>query len=161
MIPKTYLGIAAAGAGLCFIGYCFYFDRKRRCDPAYKEKLRERRRLARDQKAKTGKSQLPDLTNPEAMQKFFLQEVQTGEELLAAGEIEEGVEHLSNAVAICGQPQQLLQVLQQTLPPQVFAMLVQKLPSVGARLSGAGAGGAAGPMMGAKETGAVIDEIVD
>jgi len=30
---------------------------------------------------------MPDLTNPEAMQKFFLQEVQTGEELLAAGAI--------------------------------------------------------------------------
>lgn len=49
-----------------------------------------------------------------------------------SGDIEEGVEHLSNAVAVCGQPQQLLQVLQQTLPPQVFALLVQKLPSVGA-----------------------------
>ena len=47
------------------------------------------------------------------------------------GETEEGVEHLSNAVAVCGQPQQLLQVLQQTLPPQVFALLVQKLPTVG------------------------------
>ena len=50
---------------------------------------------------------------------------------LCSGETEEGVEHLSNAVAVCGQPQQLLQVLQQTLPPQVFALLVQKLPSVG------------------------------
>ena len=51
---------------------------------------------------------------------------------LSSGEIEQGVEHLSNAVAVCGQPQQLLQVLQQTLPPQVFSLLVNKLPSVGA-----------------------------
>ncbi|XP_071151463.1 mitochondrial import receptor subunit TOM20 homolog [Mytilus edulis] len=79
--------------------------------------------------------QLPDLSSPEAMQKFFLQEVQIGEDLLAQGEIEEGVEHLSVAVAVCGQPQHLLQVLQQTLPPQVFQLLIQKLPTVNQRLS--------------------------
>jgi hypothetical protein len=56
--------------------------------------------------------------------------VQLGEELLGQGEIESGVEHLANAVSVCGQPQQLLQVLQQTLPPQVFYMLMQQLPSV-------------------------------
>lgn len=58
-------------------------------------------------------------------------QVQMGEELLAQGEIESGVEHLSNAVAVCGQPQQLLQVLQQTLPPQVFRLLLERLPIVG------------------------------
>ena len=68
--------------------------------------------------------------NVEAVQKFFLQEVQKGEELLANGSPEEGVEHLTNAVAVCGQPQQLLQVLKQTLPPQVFAMLLEKLPTI-------------------------------
>ncbi len=46
------------------------------------------------------------------------------------GDIENGIEHLSNAVAVCGQPQQLLQVLQQTLPPQVFHLLLQRLPIV-------------------------------
>lgn len=93
--------------------------------------------------------QIPDLKDSEAMQRFFLQEVQLGEELLAAGrlwlshdtnehiytsyttvtgDIDNGVNHLSNAVAVCGQPQQLLQVLQQTLPAQVFQMLLQGLP---------------------------------
>ncbi len=46
------------------------------------------------------------------------------------GDVETGVEHLSNAVAVCGQPQQLLQVLQQTLPSQVFQLLLQRLPAV-------------------------------
>jgi len=166
MLSKPSWGLAAAGAGLCFIGYCIYFDHKRRSDPNFKAKLRERRRLARQQKSsKGGSTKLPDLTNPEAMQKFFLSEVQKGEELLATGEIEQGVEHLSNAVAVCGQPQQLLQVLKQTLPPQVFSMLINQLPSVGARLASAGAGGAAGmggmmPPM--PETGgAVVEEVVD
>jgi len=53
---------------------------------------------------------------------------------LGNGDIDSGVEHLSNAVAVCGQPQQLLQVLQQTLPPQVFSLLLERLPSVGQRL---------------------------
>lgn len=50
--------------------------------------------------------------------------------LCITGEVEKAVEHLSNAVPLCGQPQQLLQVLEQTLPPQVFHLLVQKLPEV-------------------------------
>nr|KAG5693929.1 hypothetical protein BaRGS_008198 [Batillaria attramentaria] len=96
------------------------------------------------------RDQLPDLTNHEAMQQFFLQEVQQGEELLAQGDVENGVEHLSNAVAVCGQPQQLLQVLQQTLPPQVFQLLIQKLPDVGQRLmmgAAAAAGGGEQPAL--------------
>lgn len=148
-MSKT-LGIAAAGAGLLgFIGYCVYFDRKRRSDPDFKKKLRERRKKAREQSKSQSKTQIPDLTNQEAMQKFFLQEVQQGEELLASGDIEGGVEHLSNAVAVCGQPQQLLQVLQQTLPPQVFALLLQKLPAVGQRLmsNAAAAAGGEGPTL--------------
>ncbi|XP_059166619.1 mitochondrial import receptor subunit TOM20 homolog [Physella acuta] len=157
MLSKTTLGIAAASAGICFIGYCFYFDRKRRSDPEFKNKLKEKRKQAKQQKSVSGGTRLPDLSNPEAMQRFFLQEVQKGEELLAVGDIEEGVEHLSNAVAVCGQPQQLLQVLQQTLPPQVFALLVQKLPSVGARLAMAGAGGGAEHV----SDGVVVEEVVD
>jgi import receptor subunit TOM20 len=129
--------MAAAGAGICFIGYCIYFDHKRRSDPLFKQKLREKRRKAKQNaKSKSGGSvQMPDLKDAEAMQRFFLQEVQLGEELLAQGDIESGVEHLSNAVAVCGQPQQLLQVLQQTLPPQVFQMLLQRLPAVSNRLA--------------------------
>ena len=52
-----------------------------------------------------------------------MQEVQLGEELLGQGDIENGVEHLSLAVAVCGQPQSLLGVLQQTLLPKYFVLL--------------------------------------
>ena len=33
----------------------------------------------------------------------------------------------TNAVLVCGQPQQLLQLFQNTLPPNVFQMLVENL----------------------------------
>ena len=70
---------------------------------------------------------MPDFNDQEAVQRYFLRQVQLGETLLAQGSLEEGVEHLGMAVAVCGQPHALLGVLQDTLPPQIYAMLVQNL----------------------------------
>ncbi|XP_061601607.1 translocase of outer mitochondrial membrane 20 [Cololabis saira] len=131
-------GRSAVIAGVCgalFIAYCIYFDRKRRSDPRFKEKLRERRSKKNVSCEKSGHVKLPDLKDPEAVQRFFLDEIQQGEELLTQGEFEKGVDHLTNAIAVCGQPQQLLQVLQQTLPPPVFQMLLTKLPTVSQRIN--------------------------
>lgn len=133
-VSKAALGIAAGVCGTIFLGYCLYFDRQRRSDPNFKKKLRERRKAKKEASKRSGSSKLPNLKDHEAVQKFFLQEIQLGEMLLANGEIEEGVEHLGNAVSVCGQPTQLLQVLQQTLPPQVFHLLLQRLPKFGQRL---------------------------
>ncbi|KAL6444505.1 hypothetical protein ACFW04_001973 [Cataglyphis niger] len=132
MISKAAVGIAVGIAGI-FVGYCFYFDQKRRSDPDFKKKLRERRKAKKQ--AQKASSKIPDLRDHELVQKFFLQEVQLGEEMLACGEIEGGIEHLANAVAVCGQPAQLLTVLQKTLPPPIFQILVQRLPMVGQKLS--------------------------
>ncbi|KAK2817582.1 hypothetical protein Q5P01_025773 [Channa striata] len=126
--------IAAGVCGALLVGYCIYFDRKRRSDPDFKNRLRERRRKQKAAKERAGLSKLPDLKDAEAVQKFFLEEIQLGEELLAQGDYEKGVDHLTNAIAVCGQPQQLLQVLQQTLPPPVFQMLLTKLPSISQRI---------------------------
>lgn len=124
-------------AGLCgalFVAYCIYFDRKRRSDPRFKEKLRERRRKNKVSSERGGLGRLPDLKDADAVQKYFLEEIQMGEELLAQGEFERGVDHLTNAIVVCGQPQQLLQVLQQTLPPPIFQMLLTKLPTISQRI---------------------------
>ncbi|XP_076276721.1 translocase of outer membrane 20 [Lasioglossum baleicum] len=131
MISKAAMGIAVGIAGL-FVGYCFYFDQKRRSDPDFKKKLRERRKIRKQ--AQKASSRLPDMKDHEGVQRFFIQEIQLGEEKLMYGDVDGGVVHLSNAVAICGQPTQLLQVLQKTLPPQVFHLVLQRLPSVGQRL---------------------------
>ncbi|XP_029961982.1 translocase of outer mitochondrial membrane 20 [Salarias fasciatus] len=127
----------AVVAGLCgvlFVAYCIYFDKKRRSDPRFKEKLRERRRKNKVSSDGRGLGRLPDLKDADAVQKYFLEEIQLGEELLAQGEFERGVDHLTNAIVVCGQPQQLLQVLQQTLPPPVFQMLLTKLPTISQRI---------------------------
>ncbi|XP_069625583.1 mitochondrial import receptor subunit TOM20 homolog isoform X1 [Ranitomeya imitator] len=135
VVGKT-SAIAAGVCGALFLGYCIYFDRKRRSDPNFKNRLREKRRKQKLAKERAGQSRvkLPDLKDAEAVQKFFLEEIQLGEELLAQGDFEKGVDHLTNAIAVCGQPQQLLQVLQQTLPPQVFQMLLTKLPTISQRI---------------------------
>uniref|UniRef100_A0A3B3QQT4 Translocase of outer mitochondrial membrane 20b n=2 Tax=Paramormyrops kingsleyae TaxID=1676925 RepID=A0A3B3QQT4_9TELE len=128
---------SALAAGVCaalFIGYCVYFDRKRRSDPNFRRKLRERRRKQKTAEEKSDLSKVLDLKDPEKIQKFFLDEIQLGEECLAHGDYETGVEHLTNAIAVCGQPQQLLQVLQQTLPPPVFQMLLTKLPTISQKI---------------------------
>lgn len=57
--------------------------------------------------------------------------------MLSQGDLENGVEHLSMAVAVCGQPHSLLGVLQQTLPQPVYAMLLQNLDKAQRRVRAA------------------------
>ena len=40
MLSRT-TSLCLGAAGLAFLGYCVYFDRKRRSDPMYKEKIRQ------------------------------------------------------------------------------------------------------------------------
>ena len=151
--------LAGIGAAAAVIGYCIYFDQKRRSHPDFKKKLREKRRLEKTG-GKGGRGgltfRMPDFRDQEAVQGFFLEQVQLGEQLLAEGQIETGVEHLAMAVAVCGQPHALLGVLQQTIPPQIYALLLQSLEkaqkTVRAHaassipgLSGAAASGAGAP----------------
>ncbi|KAJ8392460.1 hypothetical protein AAFF_G00075850, partial [Aldrovandia affinis] len=70
--------IAAGVCGALFVGYCIYFDRQRRNDPNFKNRLRERRRKQKQAKDKAGLSKLPDLKDSEAVQKFFLDPARRG-----------------------------------------------------------------------------------
>lgn len=79
---------------------------------------------------------MPNMADHEEVQRFFLQEIQMGEALISSGDIENGVEHLANAVIVCGQPAQLLQVLQQTLPAQVFTLLINRMRQYGGQSGG-------------------------
>lgn len=129
----------AAGAGVLMVGYCIYFDRKRRSDPLFKQKLRERRKKAQEiQQSRIEHPILnkPTASDPESYQRFFLQEVQLGEELLAKGDVQNGVEHLANALAVCSQPRQLMLILQQSLPPAICHLLTTQLPVATKRIFG-------------------------
>ena len=112
MVDGKTVGIVAGLGAASFLLYCIYFDHKRRSAPDFKEKLKARRKRASKEEGSQIKSlELPNLSDQEAVQRFFLRQVQIGEELLGQGDVENGVEHLSMAVAVCGQPHSLLGVL--------------------------------------------------
>ncbi|KAF6352624.1 translocase of outer mitochondrial membrane 20 like [Rhinolophus ferrumequinum] len=130
---RTLLGLLAALAAcgaVAFLGYCVYFDRKRRGDPAFKRRLRDKRRTQEQKAEGQGPAQLWDPAKNEKLQELFLQEVRMGELWLSRGEHGMGVEHLSNALLVCGQPQELLNIFKHTLPPKVFEMLLHKIPLI-------------------------------
>jgi import receptor subunit TOM20 len=106
-LSKTTVVCGVAGA--LFLGYCFYFDHKRRHAPDFKKKLHEKRAADKENRKNKNRKKLPNLADHEAVQRYFLHEIQMGEALISSGDIERGVEHLSNAVIVCGQPAQLLQ----------------------------------------------------
>lgn len=132
---KPNVGVAIAGGlGLAFIGYCFYFDRKRRSDPDFKKKLIEKRLRQRQARNDKDSSKYPDLTDETAVQSFFMSEIALGEQLMGLGDIENGVEHLANAVAVTAHKENLLNVLRSTLPDPIFRLLVEKLPEVSQKI---------------------------
>ncbi|XP_055907047.1 mitochondrial import receptor subunit TOM20 homolog [Eupeodes corollae] len=156
-INKTTIGIAAGVAGTLFLGYCIYFDKQRRSDPEYRKKVRERRRRQR-KNGTSSKSGMPNLNDHEAIERYFLQEIQLGESLIGQGEFESGVEHLANAIVVCGQPARLLQVLQTSLPAQVFGMLILKMQEFGSRAT-AEAEEEKGPRLVAASSNSVSDVV--
>ncbi|XP_075388313.1 TOMM20-like protein 1 [Tenrec ecaudatus] len=119
--------LAACGVA-AFLGYCVYFDRKRRGDPAFKRRLRDKRRTA-PPRAQERDAQFWNSAN-ETLQDLFLQEVRMGELWLSRGEHRMGAGHLSNALLVCAQPHELLQVFKQTLPPRVFEMVLHQIPLI-------------------------------
>ncbi|XP_012785932.2 TOMM20-like protein 1 isoform X2 [Ochotona princeps] len=129
---RSRLGLLAALAALgavAFLGYCVYFDRKRRGDPGFKRRLRDKRR-AEQQRAEARGAQLWDPARNAKLQEVFLREIQMGELWLSRGQHGMGVEHLTNALLLCGQPRELLRVYRYTLPSKVFEMLLQRIPLI-------------------------------
>lgn len=59
-VSKTTVAVGVAGA--LFIGYCFYFDHKRRATKDFKKKLHEKRQDRENKKSKKGKSKIPDVS---------------------------------------------------------------------------------------------------
>ncbi|KAK5975660.1 Import receptor subunit [Trichostrongylus colubriformis] len=131
-LNKSHVVAALGLAGAAFTAYCIYFDHKRRSAPDYKEKVRRRRReQARalggtTSQAPIASSEFHD--HSDSLQAFFVREMQLGEELLSNGNILEGTVHMANSVAVCRHPQQLLQIFQQMLSPELYSAVIERLP---------------------------------
>lgn len=59
-ISKTTVAVGIAGA--FFLGYCIYFDQKRRGAKDFKKKLHDKRLERENRKVKKGKSKIPDVS---------------------------------------------------------------------------------------------------
>ncbi|CAF0792694.1 unnamed protein product [Didymodactylos carnosus] len=129
-IAKSYWALALGVLSVSFVGYCVYFDHKRRSAPEFREKLKEKRRKQKQKPLlnQDDSSVEVDITNAEEMKRFFLIQIQKGEERLSQGDLDAGVEHLAKAVAVCSQPQSLMALFQQSLPPELFQEIIMRLP---------------------------------
>ncbi len=59
------------------------------------------------------------------MQAYFLTQVQLSDDLMQVGNFEEAVIHLANAAVVCSQKSEFLGVMQKSLPPQAFQILLK------------------------------------
>ena len=67
------LGLWAGLGTAAVLGYCIYFDRKRRSHPDFRRRLREKRKAASKGGSGSSGPALPDFSDQEAVQRFFLQ----------------------------------------------------------------------------------------
>ncbi|VFV20161.1 translocase of outer mitochondrial [Lynx pardinus] len=129
-----------SSSGITGAKYLCSFNLNRYCQIVFHERVGDNveelefshptERRAQHQKAEGLGAQLWDPAKNEKLQELFLQEVQMGELWLSRGDHRLGVEHLSNALLVCGQPEELLKVFKHTLPPKVFEMLLHKIPLI-------------------------------
>lgn len=126
---NSYLNVQTVGlaCGIGFLAYCLYFDHKRRNDPEYEKKVRAKRERERQAKEDEDKIELPPFNDKTAIERFFVKEIEVGEELIQAGEVDRAVKHLSYAVVLCPQPSQLLQYMREILPTDAYTKLVENI----------------------------------
>ncbi|KAG9104193.1 hypothetical protein FRC06_004618 [Ceratobasidium sp. 370] len=144
---RTLVAISAASAAAALAGYLVYFDYKRRTDPEFRKKLRkEKKKVAKTAKpddapdaAQAGHSQddlkkllarinaEPAPTLPGEREKYFLDQVGIGEQLLTRGPAFEVPAALSfyRALRSYPSPVEIIMVFQNTLPPHIFAIVME------------------------------------
>lgn len=134
---NSYYNLQTLGivCGFGFLAYCLYFDQKRRNAPDYKEKVRAKREEERKARESDDEIELPACDDKAAIEQFFVREIEIGEELIQAGEVDRAVKHLSYAVVLCPQPQQLLKYMKEVLPTTAYTKLVEHLTVAQARVS--------------------------
>ncbi|KAF6200226.1 hypothetical protein GE061_006529 [Apolygus lucorum] len=124
--PKTVMALTAVMTGAAFLAYCLYFDRKRRQEQDFKKK----RLTKKASKTGTDGMQVLNLQDTIAVRNFVYGEFDKGRELLTKGHMEEGLHHLATAIALCGEQEHLLKMLEQSMPPLLYNLLVQKIPEI-------------------------------
>ncbi|KAG1471362.1 hypothetical protein G6F56_002165 [Rhizopus delemar] len=139
--PTTVALISTAIIATFGIGYLVYFDNKRRSDPNFKKQLKrekkkqvkvekEAEKEAIDTAEKTVQNVLKAVSeetfpeSPEEKEKYFMEQVSAGEALVQQGLANESVVFFYKALKIYPAPLELIMIFQQTLPENVFRIVV-------------------------------------
>ncbi|KAI8449724.1 mitochondrial import receptor chain [Phakopsora pachyrhizi] len=140
--------LTIGGISLLTLGlsYCFYFDYKRRNDPVFRKKLiKEQRKAANQRKFDSNNSSKeaelvlaaavaavnaePLPTTPTGKENYFMEQVGMGEML--AGRMPQGAVPAAiaffKAYKVYPSPQELMMIYQRTMPPEVFAIVVEMI----------------------------------
>lgn len=146
-MSKSLLSLTAGTTSALILGYCLYYDQKRRSDPEYKRKVHDRRRLSElhklryydidsddddeddeddDDDSSMDQLDINDLIMKNSLASFF-SEIKLCERLIAEGSPNEGLSHLANAILMCTQPMPMIQTLRETLPKPIFLPLMRQL----------------------------------
>lgn len=112
--------ITIAGATFCsslVIAYAIYIFRKQRSTKKGSKKFHITERGG-------GECYESNIQNSkEDRKRCFMDEVHKGEQLIAVGDTKNGVQHLANAVFVCTHPDEMMKVLEQTLPGDLYEMV--------------------------------------
>ncbi|CDW55350.1 mitochondrial import receptor subunit TOM20 [Trichuris trichiura] len=125
--------VVAAGvgmAGLLFICYCIYFDRKRRSHPDFKEKLRKKRALERKKWEDAKKITFPFPPTMESVNRFFMKQIASSDELYNYGDVDGAARCLASALVASGQSPECLNFLRGNMPPDLFVALKKVFPDM-------------------------------
>ena len=128
IISKAGFCIAASICGISFIGYCIYFDRRRRNDPNFKNKLKERRKVKLIEVQEGGASKRGDQFDKESVVPLFIREVMMGENMQIRGNLTECIDHYCLAVLLCSadRRREFLNHLKCAIPV-IYPTLLQRL----------------------------------
>ncbi|KAJ9595719.1 hypothetical protein L9F63_013082 [Diploptera punctata] len=126
------IGLAFGIGGIALIVYCVNFDKLRRSDPNYKEKVKERRKATRAAKKEKVQRKKEDIElmrekYSNTINDFVISEIAKSDLLLSTGEIEEAVDHLVDVVLVADKNTQFLNIMQEVLPPEAYDLLIMKL----------------------------------
>ncbi|KAG9076292.1 hypothetical protein FS749_011944 [Ceratobasidium sp. UAMH 11750] len=144
---RTIVAISAASAATALAAYLVYFDYKRRNDSEFRRKLRkEKKKVAKTAKPDDATNAVPAGRSQEDLkkllatinaepvptlsgerEKYFLDQVGIGEQLLAQGPAFELPAALSfyRALRSYPSPVEIIMVFQNTLPPHIFALVME------------------------------------
>ncbi|KAH8921262.1 hypothetical protein BT69DRAFT_1320906 [Atractiella rhizophila] len=152
---RTIVTLTSLLLGGSFIGYCVYFDHRRRHDTAFRqhlEKLHGSRTTGTGSagvKSGSGGGKKPPTkaeleeavketrkaneefqksgVTPQGLERRFMEDIAIGEQLAQAGELLKAATSFYRATSFYPSPRDLLALYESSLPPEVFSLVMQMM----------------------------------